>query len=220
MLSLDAEADRNVSDRRLSPAKFAHAVFRTARYAAMLGFWKELLNARATFENEQVAFLSFDEEHHRVAFVNIPFLGDKPKLPLAGFDHLAFTYTRLGDLLSTYRRLKDAGILPIWCINHGPTTSIYYQDPDGNKAELQFDNLSVAGADAFMRGDYFAQNPIGVDFDPELLIERYLRGDAIDDLVRQGSAVPPPGVESPQPEEMIPYDRRGELLGSHSENAW
>lgn len=216
MLNLKAENNRTVGTQPISPAKFAHVVFRSAKFAEMVRFWKLLLNATAAFENEQVAFLRFDDEHHRLAFVNMPFLGDSPNLPVSGFEHVAFTYETLGGLLSTYRRLKEAGVEPIWCINHGPTTSIYYADPDGNKAELQFDNLDNAAADAFMRGEYFSKNPIGVDFDPERLIERYLGGDPLDELVQQGSALPAPGDEPPLPENMIPYDRRGELLAAGS----
>ena len=38
-----------------------------------------------------------------------------------------------------YKRLKQQDIVPWWCINHGPTTSMYYRDPDNNQIELQVD---------------------------------------------------------------------------------
>ena len=66
---------------------------------------------------------------------------------------------------------------PIWCVNHGPTTSIYFADPDGNKIETQVDNFSAEQASAFMFSKAFEENPIGVDFDPEWLIERLKAGD-------------------------------------------
>jgi hypothetical protein len=47
----------------------------------------------------------------------------------AGLHHMAFTFKSLGELLETFTRLKDGGIRPFWCINHGPTTSMYYRDP-------------------------------------------------------------------------------------------
>jgi catechol-2,3-dioxygenase len=34
--------------------------------------------------------------------------------------------------------------------NHGLTTSLYYRDPDGNKVELQVDNMTMEQADEFM----------------------------------------------------------------------
>ena len=39
--------------------------------------------------------------------------------------------------MSTYARLKKAGIEPQFSINHGMTTSLYYPDPDKNMVELQ-----------------------------------------------------------------------------------
>ena len=42
---------------------------------------------------------------------------------------MAFTYEKLSELLGNYERLRDRGIKPVWCVNHGPTTSMYYSDP-------------------------------------------------------------------------------------------
>jgi hypothetical protein len=41
-----------------------------------------------------------------------------------GFHHVAFTFGSMGDLLDNYVRLKDHGIRPFYCVNHGPTTSM------------------------------------------------------------------------------------------------
>src|SRR3546814_9050284 len=59
---------------------------------------------------------------------------------VVGVHHCSFTYATLADLMSTYERLRDKGIRPVFPINHGPTTSMYYADPDGNQIELQVDN--------------------------------------------------------------------------------
>jgi catechol-2,3-dioxygenase len=101
-------------------------------------------------------------------------------------DHVAFTYASLGDLLDTYERLRDEGIKPYWCINHGPSTSLYFRDPDGNQVELFVDNFpDVESLNAWMRSDVFARNPLGVNFDPERLVERYRSGEPIEELVKQ-----------------------------------
>ena len=77
-----------------------------------------------------------------------------------------------------YRQRKANGIEPYWCTNHGPTTSIYYHDPDGNDIETQVENFdSVEEANEFIRGPLFKENPIGVDFDPEDLIKRLEAGE-------------------------------------------
>jgi catechol-2,3-dioxygenase len=170
------------------PAKFAHFVLRTRRMEPLRDWWRNLLRARVAFENDLVCFMTYDDEHHRLAIVAIPALQDSPEGGV-GLDHVAYTYSGLGDLLATYERLKKDGILPYWAINHGPTTSLYYRDPDGNQVELQVDNFGDSEAlNGWFRSGAFEKNPIGVEFDVEKLIERFRNGDPIGDLVKQGAA--------------------------------
>lgn len=177
------------SDVRV-PAKLAHVVLRTARYEQTVRWYATVLGARVVFGSPLLSFLTYDDEHHRVAVVNVPGLPDAA--PGAGVDHIAFTFASLGDLLHTYRRLRAAAIAPYWCINHGPTTSLYYRDPNGVQVELQVDNFADAEAlHAWMRSGAFKRNPIGVEFDPEVLCARFDRGDPLAALLQQGSAPPP-----------------------------
>jgi catechol 2,3-dioxygenase-like lactoylglutathione lyase family enzyme len=178
------------SSARISPAKFAHVVLRTAHYDAVIAWYAAVLQARVAFRNDFIAFLTYDDEHHRVAVINSPG-SPAPDETAAGVHHIAYTYAGLGELLSTYRRLKAAGIEPARCINHGPTTSMYYRDPDGLRVELQIDNFSMDEANAYLTGPDFAENPIGVIFDPEDLIRDYEAGRSLDDLVRRPPL--PPG---------------------------
>ena len=171
------------------PAKLAHVVLRTARYDETVAWYAAVLGAHVVFANPMLTFLTYDGEHHRIAVINIPGLPEAS--PAAGVDHIAFSFAALGDLLHTYRRLRDAGIRPYWCINHGPTTSLYYRDPNGVQIELQIDNFASHEALAeWMRSGAFRHNPIGVEFDPDVLSARLERGDPLDELVRQGSAPP------------------------------
>lgn len=161
----------------IPPVRLAHFVLRTSRFREVIDWYKTVLGAEAAFENEILAFLSYDEEHHRVAVLNMPDL-EEQKDGVAGFHHAAFTYDSLGDLMATYKRLRDVGITPVFPINHGPTTSMYYQDPDGNQIELQVDNYdNIEDATAFFYSPAFAENPIGVEFDPEDLLRRVEAGE-------------------------------------------
>ena len=171
------------SDRgRVVPRKLAHVVRRTTRFAEMVRWYCTVLGAEVVHADDMLAFLTYDDEHHRIAIACIPGLEEQPMMA-AGTDHIAFTYADLGDLLHTFRRLKAAGIEPYWCINHGPTTSLYYKDPDGSRVELQVDTMpSVEAIDVWMRSAEFAANPIGVIFDPEDLVARYEAGEAIETL--------------------------------------
>jgi len=176
------------SDVRV-PAKLAHVVLRAARYPETVHWYETVLGARVVFANPMLTFLTYDDEHHRLAVINIPGLPDAPAA--AGVDHIAFTYATLGDLLHTYRRLSAQDIRPYWCINHGPTTSLYYRDPNGVQVELQIDNFADLEAMAgWMRSGAFTRNPIGVEFDPDALCMRFERGDPLDELLQQGSAPP------------------------------
>ncbi|KAF5700221.1 glyoxalase bleomycin resistance dioxygenase [Fusarium mundagurra] len=107
------------------PKGLAHVVLRTLNFKPMVAFYKIFLGAYATFENEQLAFLTYDEEHHRLAIGNVPGTSEKI-LTSAGLEYIAFQFENLDYLLTAYRQRKARGILPIWCVNHGPTTSIYY----------------------------------------------------------------------------------------------
>ncbi len=170
------------------PAKLAHVVLRTARYAETVDWYTKVLGARVAFANRMLTFMTYDDEHHRIAVVNIPGLTDAPPTA-AGVDHIAFTFGSLGDLLHTYARLRTGGITPYWCINHGPTTSLYYRDPNGVQVELQIDNFADdATLNAWMSSGAFKSNPIGVEFDPDALRARFERGDPLAELVQQGSA--------------------------------
>ena len=176
------------SGRPIAPLKFAHFVLRTRKMEELKNWYMTVLGAHVAFENPMIAFLTYDDEHHRIALVNNPNWAERAEGSV-GTDHVAYTFASLGDLLATYRRLKAAGIEPAWCVNHGPTTSMYYRDPEGNRVEFQVDNFdSVELLNGWFRSGAFAKNPIGTNFDPERLIARFENGDSIAELMQQGSA--------------------------------
>ena len=166
----------------IPPAKLAHFVLRTPRFAESVAWWKTVLGAEPRYENDFVSFLTYDDEHHRLAILSMPDLAGDGRAS-AGVEHVAFTYNNLDDLLATYERLADCDIKPAAPINHGMTLSLYYEDPDGNQVELQIDTMDSAEAEAFMASEVFANNPIGVPFDPADLVARRAKGESIESLV-------------------------------------
>jgi catechol-2,3-dioxygenase len=131
----------------IPPTKFAHCVIYTTRFPQMVRWYKTVLVMRASHEDDSVAFLTFDDEHHRIALVQMAGLKDRPK-GLIGF-------------------------------HHGPTTSLYFLDPDGNRVELQVDNFDTAEEGiAFCALPEFAENPVGVEFDPPSLLSRLRAGES------------------------------------------
>ena len=169
---------------RISPAKFVHIVYRTRRFDQMIDWYQAVFNARLQYKCPELAFLTYDDEHHRIAFANMDVLapeaaGGPPttKQGLIGVDHVAYTYPSMEALFENYEQLKKQGIEPYWCIHHGITVSMYYGDPDGNQMEFQIDAYSTSEeANAFMRGPGYAENSMGVEYDPEVWIAEVRSG--------------------------------------------
>ena len=70
----------DVGHKVVSPVKLAHVVLRTNNFSTMNKFYKDFLGGRAAHEVPNViSFLTYDDEHHRVAIVAIPSIGDKDK---------------------------------------------------------------------------------------------------------------------------------------------
>jgi catechol 2,3-dioxygenase-like lactoylglutathione lyase family enzyme len=164
----------------VKPVKFAHVVYMTRRFEEMLAWYETVFEARVVYQNPAMAFMTYDDEHHRFAFANLDVM--KPSGNGAdqrgeiGVNHVAYTYATVADLLDTYVRLKKAGIVPYWPIHHGTTLSMYYRDPDGNRMEFQVDVGTLTEANAFMASDAFGANPVGVEYDPEVLLAKYRGG--------------------------------------------
>ncbi len=189
------------ASRPISPAKFAHFVLRTGQIDRMAEWYQTVLAARIVFRDERLCFLSYDDEHHRLALIQVPGLAPRDA-QAAGTDHVAYSYRDLGDLLATYRRLKEHAIVPHWPINHGVTTSMYYRDPDNNRVELQIDNFATSEElQGYFQSPAFAANPVGVTYDPEQLVRDFEAGVPIAELLR----IPP------LPEGKTPWD----MLGQH-----
>jgi catechol-2,3-dioxygenase len=164
----------------------AHVVFRTNKLEEMKDWYCTVLEAKPVFENGKLAFLSYDDEHHRVALVSTQQFVDKPAEPSVGFHHSAFTYDSLDDLFATFERLRKAGISPVRSIRHGPTLSFYYRDPDRNEVELQVDRFENSeDATRWMQGEAYARNPIGIEFDPDEVIGLFRSGVPLEDLMRR-----------------------------------
>ena len=162
------------------PTKFAHIVYRTRRFEEMLEWYSTVFGGRIQYKNPALAFMTYDDEHHRFAFADMDVLqphgSEVDKRDAIGVDHVGYTLGTLGGLLENYAELKAKGIIPYWCVHHGITVSMYYSDPDGNQMEFQVD-LMASGEDAtsFMQTG-FESNPIGVEYDPDTLLQRYREG--------------------------------------------
>mgnify|MGYP000294717931 CR=1 FL=1 len=163
-----------------TPTKFAHIVYRTRRFTEMLDWYSTVFNARVQYKNPALAFMTYDDEHHRFAFADMSVLqpngSETDKHDAIGVDHVGYTLGSIEGLLENYAELKSKGIKPYWCIHHGITISMYYSDPDGNQMEFQVDLLDSSNhATEFMRTG-FDLNPVGVEFNPDEILDGYRKG--------------------------------------------
>jgi len=184
---------------KVAPKKLAHVVLRTkeGNVQNLLNWYKVVLEGEPMYENPMIGFVTYDDEHHRVAVLALPGVQDHVDMT-CGLHHVAFTYESLGDLMHTYNRLKDDhGITPEFCINHGPTTSMYYFDPDKNQIELQVDNVPEDQFAEYFENGEFTENPIGIKFDPDEMTARLKAGESEEALLKRPDGTPPDLREFP-----------------------
>ena len=168
----------------LRPSRFSHLVLQTPQFEEMTTWYKTVLSAKPMFENEAVCFLTYDEEHHRVMIGHNP--NATPRDPqAAGVVHFAYAVETLEDLVNAYVRLREQGIVPHNCINHGFTSSLYYLDPDSNEVELQVDNFKTRESlNAWFQTGAFNRNFVGTLFDPEVMVKLFRDGVAEDQILQ------------------------------------
>ncbi|MCJ2177292.1 VOC family protein [Novosphingobium sp. 2580] len=154
----------------------------------MLAWYATVFGAEVVYRNPVLAFLAFDEEHHRFAFADLSVIdpdgSDAAQAPV-GVDHVAYDVASMRDLLESYALLKDAGIAPYWAVNHGMSTSLYYADPDGNQIEFSVDcfDTKAEGTD-YWSGPEIGNNPVGVEYDPDLWLEALRNGTPERELLK------------------------------------
>jgi catechol 2,3-dioxygenase-like lactoylglutathione lyase family enzyme len=195
------------------PSKFSHVVLNTPQLRAMVDWYRTVLGAHIVHDAGAAVYMTYDDEHHRLALVDSTFgrpADSKPAAPagepivfdpdsawtvadfyavLAGPDvglsHMAYTFDTFGDLMDSYDRLAQCGVKPVLSVNHGPTTSMYYRDPDHHMVELQIDNFPPAEATAFMHTSTFADTQgAGWPFNPDEMLAQYRAGKSEQELLR------------------------------------
>ncbi|MBV9817912.1 MAG: VOC family protein [Solirubrobacterales bacterium] len=150
-----------------------HVNFKTTRMQEMIDWYGVVIGLEVTHQFEGGAWLSNDAANHRIALLTGPGVeDDSEKIKHAGLHHTAYEYPSMDDLLDTYVRLKQHGIVPHACLDHGMTMSFYYVDPDENSVELQCDEFGDwSQSKQWMRtSSQFAANPIGVSLDPDKVV--------------------------------------------------
>jgi catechol-2,3-dioxygenase len=168
-----------------------HVNLKTTRLQELIDWYSTVLGTEVIFQDSTGAWLSNDAANHRIALLSFPgFVDDPDRETRTGMHHSAFEYDSFAELNSSYLRLREAGIEPDICIDHGMTLSYYYKDPDGNRVELQVDNFGAWSASKeWMRtSPDFRSNPIGVLVDPARIAEQAAAGETLAAIHRRAVA--------------------------------
>jgi catechol-2,3-dioxygenase len=168
-----------------------HINLKTTRLDAMIEWYGLVAGMRPNFRSDIIAFLTNDSANHRLALLAVPGLVEDPDWTIhTGMHHSAFEFECLEHLLGRYASLKARGIVPHACLDHGLTTSFYYEDPDGNSVEMQADNFGdwAASTEWIRTAPEFVANPIGVEVDPDRLLDASRAGMTAEEIHRRGFA--------------------------------
>jgi catechol 2,3-dioxygenase-like lactoylglutathione lyase family enzyme len=173
--------------RDLPPVRLSEIVLRTARYAEMTAWYQAVIGIDPFLDTGRVCFrrLHTDYPYTQVlAIFHRPEVSDRPPA-VNGLDHIQLRHGSLDELITRYERLREVGIRPGRSMNHGPGTSLYYADPDGNTVELSGPNFDdEATYLAYFDSEAFRANISGIAIDPDEYAARFRGGVPQADLVR------------------------------------
>ena len=194
------------AERGYGPLRFSEVVLRTLHFERLREWYRTLLGVDPYFERTPSAEdlanaipglsraadlqLAFFRVHLDYPYTQVLGIFRVPELVDAssntpGMHHMQLRHASLGELFDRYERLKAAGITPHRTANHGPGTSFYYRDPDGNMVELSAANFDTeAEYLAYLASDAYRQNPSGLEIDADEYLARFRRGVPQMELVR------------------------------------
>ena len=184
-----------------APLRLSEIVLKTSQFERLRDWYRNLLGFPPFFERTPPPAdgprgharasdvrMAFFRLHIDYPYTQILGVFGVPDLTLAaapGLHHLQLRHPSLDALFARYDRLKAEGVAPHRMANHGPGTSFYYADPDGNTVELSAANFeSEAEYLAYMASATYAANPSGIEIDADAYIARYRAGTPKAELVR------------------------------------
>lgn len=178
-------APRARKPRPIIAPKLHHSTFLTLKLHEMVAWYEKVAGLTPVHYSDGAAWLTNDEANHRIALIAHPAIKrpvDKPTS--AGLHHTAFEYADFDQWLDNYSRLKDEGITPFMCLDHGMTMSMYYADPEGNGVEIQVDAFGdwAKSTEWMWASREFSENPIGEFFDPDKVVAAREKGQSMDEI--------------------------------------
>ncbi len=186
---------------KFTPPQFSEVILKTSRFAELQDWYETVTDVTAFFVRDDatkpnwtgacnIAFIRIFSDHpytQVLGIFEVPAVSGKAENQKGepGMHHMQLRHAGLDHLCSRYEALRARGITPMRSFNHGPGTSFYYHDPDGNTVELSSANF-VNEADylAYFRSETYAKNISGIEIDPAEFVARFRAGTPQAELVR------------------------------------
>ena len=189
------------SSGKFTPPQFSEVILKTARVATLKDWYETVTDVKAFFVRDDaknatwagawnIAFIRIFSAHpytQVLGIFEVPSLSGQAdnQKGTPGLHHMQLRHAGLDHLFSRYEALHASGITPMRSFNHGPGTSFYYHDPDGNTVELSSANFAnEADYLAYFRSEAYAKNISGIEIDPTEFVARYRAGTPQAELVR------------------------------------
>ncbi|MEI6321268.1 MAG: VOC family protein [Pseudomonadota bacterium] len=181
--------------------QFSEVVLKTSNFARLKDWYENLLQVKAFFvrdDAKQASWtgawgIAFIRLYHQHPYTQVLGLFEVPAVSgkadglkgEPGLHHMQLRHQGLDHLFSRFEALRAQGIVPERAWNHGPGTSFYYRDPDGNMVELSAVNYADEEAYlAYYRSESYRRNVSGIEIDPGEYVARYRSGVTQQELVR------------------------------------
>lgn len=170
----------------LANLRLGEVVLATSRFDTMTAWYRQLLDIEPSLEHATDAQapqggpprptrMCFFRLHIEPPNQDVVAIFEMPGTRAApsgdpGLHHMQLRCASLSDLGERYRRLHALGVVPYRSMDHGPSTSLYYRDPDQNAVEVAASNFAtVEQFQACLASDEFKRNPAGIGIDPQAL---------------------------------------------------
>ena len=143
--------------------KIGHVVLNVRNTEESLKFYTEALGMEVMVHNPErhMAFLSFGTQHHDIALFQAPEGVERGEL---GLNHIAMQIDGgLDELRILHQRLIDCGAQITNLSEHNVTSSVYFEDPDGNRLEVFSEKMEMEEARRAMRGGGGGARPLVLD---------------------------------------------------------
>lgn len=191
----------------LVPMRLSEVVLKTGRYPQMRVWYQMVLGIAPFYEYVPKApvapaagqaqerasdlRLCFFRTHLEHPYAQVVALFDIPgtRLEAAGGDpglhHMQLRCPDMEQLCTRYERLLRAGLKPHRTANHGPGTSFYFRDPDGNIVEISANNFrTLEEYRGYFTSEAYRRNPSGIEIDADAFVARFRSGVPLEEVVR------------------------------------